>query len=563
MSTFSNPGFGRDQANLRVDNDADEVDVNLSHILMLYVGGTIGMKKNKEGVLRPARGYLAGRLAGLPQFHDPTQPLLTTPLSRFGKRIHYEIHEWHQLLDSSNMGMEDWIRIAEDIERNYNFYDAFIVLHGTDTMAYTASALSFMLENLSKPIILTGSQVPILEEPNDAVDNLLGALTIAGHYNIPEVCLYFNNKLMRGNRTSKVDASAFNAFNSSNFPNLVKAGSEIKVAWNLIRDPPSPTSSLLVHKEMNPNVGVLKLFPGITQATIKNFLQEPLEGCVMETYGSGNAPDNRKDFLEVLKAATDRGLVIVNITQCGKGTVKDSTYSTGQALANAGVISGFDMTTEAALAKLSFLLSNKDLTKEQVRKQMKRNLRGELTEPSGPTKYSLRDQVFFRAVSSALELSTQKTPEMNEIRKALLPILLCAAAGEGNILQLNALLLNGADVNGCDYELRTPLHVAAAFGHVEVVKFLIDRGANVNVIDRLGNTPLSEVQNLKNEELIEILKKNGAREIDLSTVPLPTSASTATLFGTPRLNSFLGVPPSISGPGSSPPGNEPVANGMA
>jgi lysophospholipase len=211
-------------------------------------------------------------------------------------------------------------------------------------------------------------------EPNDAAQNLLGAITIAGHFEIPEVCLFFDNKLMRGNRTRKTDALGFSAFSSDNFHELAKVGSgsifghsnvqsrqipnamikELEVAWGFIRDPPLPDHRPVFHRNLSEHIGVLKLFPGISETTIKNFLLPPLKGCVLETYGSGNAPDNRKEILAALQEASERGVVICNITQCLKGSVQDYTYATGIALAKAGVVSGFDMTTEAALAKLRY-----------------------------------------------------------------------------------------------------------------------------------------------------------------------------------------------------------------
>ena len=196
---------------------------DVSKVMILYTGGTIGMKITPRGYA-PAKGYLQKQLRSMPQFHDPSQPELTTPPSRLGRRVCYQIKEYEPLLDSSNMEYSDWVEIAEDIERHYDDYDAFIVLHGTDTMAYGTSALSFMLVNLAKPVIVTGSQLPLSEIRNDAVENLLGALALAGQYNIPEVGLYFRSQLFRGNRVRKVDASAFDAFASGDFPPLARVG---------------------------------------------------------------------------------------------------------------------------------------------------------------------------------------------------------------------------------------------------------------------------------------------------------------------------------------------------
>jgi 60kDa lysophospholipase len=218
------------------------------------------------------------------------------------------------LLDSSNMTMEDWVKIATDIEVNYRLFDAFIVLHGTDTMAYTASALSFMLENLGKTVIITGSQVPLSEVRNDAVDNLLNALTIAGHFVIPEVTLCFDNKIFRGNRCSKVNALDFSAFDSPNLRPLVNVGIYIDVSWQDVWKPRS-IDRFSAHKKMQPSVASLRLFPGITEATVRAFLSPPICGVVLETYGSGNAPSNRPELLKIIQEACERGIIIVNCSQ--------------------------------------------------------------------------------------------------------------------------------------------------------------------------------------------------------------------------------------------------------
>ncbi len=356
--------------------------MDLARVLVLHAGGTIGMKDSERGYV-PAPGHLESLLATLPQLHDAAHrierhgdmPVFVTPSTRLGQRVAFAVKEYEPLLDSSNMGMDDWARIAADIGRHYAAYDAFVVLHGTDTMAYTAAALSFMLENLGKTVILTGSQIPLGTARNDALDNLQGALTIAGHYCIPEVCLYFHHKLLRGNRAQKQDAAGFDAFASGNYPALVEVGVDVAVRWEAIL--PARGGELAVATAMNPNVAALRLFPGITSDTIANFLRPPLEGVVLETYGSGNAPDRRADFLDALRAATQRGVVVVNCTQCHRGTVT-TTYAAGTALGEAGVIGGADITPEAALTKLSYLLA-KRLPRDELCRQLQESLRGELT----------------------------------------------------------------------------------------------------------------------------------------------------------------------------------------
>lgn len=320
------------------------------------------MKRTPEGYA-PAPGYLKHRMSMMPELSDPTMP-------------DYVIHEYAPLLDSSEMTPENWLKIAQDIADNYDKYNGFIVLHGTDTMAYTASALSFMFNGLQKPVIITGSQIPFCEIRNDAGENLITALIIAADYAIPEVSLYFGNRLLRGCRSVKVNADGFDAFDSPNFLPLGIAGIDIEVNWDLIQDVSNSTDRLIVQKFIETSVGTLRLFPGISADIISNILRPPIKGLVLETYGVGNAPRN-SDFIEALKSAVKRGVVIVNCTQCLKGTVS-SVYATGSALAKAGVISGFDMTTEAALAKLFYLFSA-GYESEQVKEEMQKNLRGEMT----------------------------------------------------------------------------------------------------------------------------------------------------------------------------------------
>lgn len=467
-------------------------------------------------------------------------PSLITPPSLFGKRIRYSILEYDPLLDSSNMTMSDWVKICTDIEINYTLYDAFIILHGTDTMSFTASALSFMLEDLGKTVILTGSQVPLSEVRNDAVDNLLGALTIAGHYTIPEVGLFFANKLFRGNRSSKMDATDFNAFDSPNLQPLVHVGINIDVNWNSVLRPNS-IGKFKAHKRMVDNVATLRIFPGITGAAIKAFLQPPLAGVVLETYGSGNAPNNRKDILDAFKEASDNGVVIVNCTQCKKGLVTDL-YATGKALLAVGIVPGFDMTPECALTKLSYLLG-KSYTADQCRALMRKNLRGELTIPVQRTMFSYKQgmQGLVQSVASLLsradnhdgpnkkrklvslksnsnqlntdspivEGTAEETSysihkrggignlpaipdnELSNMETTLIPVLLCYAASIGEVKTISSIIEQYADsVNASDYSGRTALHVAASEGRPICVKYLLEHGANVYHRDNLSHSAL-------------------------------------------------------------------------
>jgi L-asparaginase len=332
------------------------------HIYIAYTGGTIGMQKSVHGFV-PVAGYMEKQLASMPEFHRPEMPL-------------YTIHEYTPLIDSSDMTPNDWQQIANDIRDNYDQYDGFVILHGTDTMAYTASALSFMLENLGKPVIVTGSQIPLAQLRSDGQANLLNALHIAANYPINEVTLFFNNQLMRGNRSTKAHADGFNAFTSPNLPALLEAGININISAGVEINKPAQGPFRVSNITPQP-VGVITMYPGISHEVIRNTLLQPVNAMILLTFGVGNAPQN-PPLLEQLKAASERGVIVVNLTQCLSGKVNMGGYATGCALADAGVISGFDMTPEAALAKLHYLLSQ-GLNYEQVKHKMQLVLRGEMT----------------------------------------------------------------------------------------------------------------------------------------------------------------------------------------
>lgn len=331
-------------------------------IYVAYTGGTIGMQQSSRGFI-PVPGFLTDTVKRMPEFYRPEMP-------------EFDIHEYHPVIDSSDMTPAHWLSIAKDIQANYQHYDGFVVLHGTDTMAYTASALSFMLENLQKPVIITGSQIPLAQLRSDGQVNLLNALYLAANYPIPEVSLFFNNQLFRGNRATKADADGFNAFASPNLPPLLEAGIHIKLLAGKLSN--STEALPLQVAEITPQpISVVTLYPGITTDVISNMLAAPVRALIIKSFGVGNAPQ-RPELLKVLENASNSGQVLVNCTQCFKGKVNMDGYATGNALRRAGVISGFDMTLEASLTKLHYLLS-KPLSPEQIRSQMQQDLRGELT----------------------------------------------------------------------------------------------------------------------------------------------------------------------------------------
>ena len=340
---------------------------NIPHILLIYTGGTIGMVKDyKTGSLQ---AFNFDKLLN----HIPEINHLNCSIDS----VSFEVP-----IDSSNMNPKNWITIAEIIETNFEKFDGFVVLHGSDTMSYTASAISFMFENLSKPIIFTGSQLPIGDLRTDAKENLITSIEIAsaqenGMPVVSEVCLYFEYKLYRANRTTKINAEHFQAFMSPNYPALCESGVHLKFFKQYLQK--APLHKLLkVRKELNSNIVILKLFPGITQNTVKSILNlEGIKGVILETFGAGNAPSNNW-FVSLLKEAIDKGIQIINVTQCAGGSVIMGHYETSVALGEIGVISGYDITTESALAKLMYMLGA-NIPKNEFKSIFETALRGEIS----------------------------------------------------------------------------------------------------------------------------------------------------------------------------------------
>ena len=336
-----------------------------SKVLIIYTGGTFGMIKNKAGVLVPFDFSLI--LEHLPTLRNLSLEL--TVIS-FGTPI-----------DSSNVNPEHWKVIAKIIYENYQTQDGFVVLHGTDTMAYTASALSFMLHGLEKPVIFTGAQLSIVEPRSDARENLITSLEIAsatkdGKAIVPEVCIYFGSELLRGCRSKKAESQHFDAFHSENYPPLAIAGVVMDYNWKMIRRTEDKLELQLLDK-LDTNVAILKLFPGISQGVVQQMVSIPgLQGLILETFGSGNSP-TIPWMKESIKSAIDRGIIVVNITQCPGGRVEQGKYETSRFLGDIGVISGRDMTSESAVTKLMIGLG--EFSKDQVPKYMATPVAGEIS----------------------------------------------------------------------------------------------------------------------------------------------------------------------------------------
>ncbi|MBP5635284.1 MAG: type I asparaginase [Bacteroidales bacterium] len=338
-------------------------------ILMIYTGGTIGMKADPvDQTLKP---------------FNFDQILEEVPeLGKFTCKI--DSYTFDPLIDSSDVEPSLWVALAELIRDRYGDYDGFVVLHGTDTMSFSASALSFMLEDLAKPVVFTGSQLPIGTLRTDGKENLISAVEIAsakgpdGRAVVPEVCIFFDALLLRGNRTTKVNAEGFHAFQSGNFPPLAEAGIQIRYNTAFIRRPPVPDAPLRIHTALDTRVSILKIHPGITPQVVRNILCGPqTRAVILETYGSGNALT--KDwFLDIVREAAAMDKILLNVTQCLTGSVNMDLYATGRHLKDAGVLSGLDLTTESALAKLFFLMGTTQ-DNVRVRQELQKDLRGEIS----------------------------------------------------------------------------------------------------------------------------------------------------------------------------------------
>ncbi len=335
---------------------------NEKRVLIIYTGGTIGMVESENGYA-PKKGCLRKVLNNYSELFSEGMPAC-------------ELIEFENLCDSSNISIADWTKMARCVEENYARFDGFVILHGTDTMAYTASALSFMLENLNKPVVLTGAQIPIGKARSDARDNLIGAVIIAGDGRASEVCVYFGGLLLRGNRATKVSSDEMQAFASPNHPQLASADIGIRYIDRLIRKDGSGELKVVEFSELP--IAVLKIFPGIQFKMFENIMTEELKGLVLEAFGVGNIPQYDMELIPLIKKAAANGTIIIVCTQCLRGTVQLGAYETSSALKRAGALCGYDMTVEAAVTKLRYLFA-KGYDTDEIKALMERDIRGELS----------------------------------------------------------------------------------------------------------------------------------------------------------------------------------------
>ncbi len=336
----------------------------MKRVCIINTGGTLGMDRGVDGY-EPVPGFLEKQLANIDELRRPGMPAI-------------ELIEYDPVIDSSNMAPDTWLKIARDIRQRYDQYDGFVVIHGTDTMAHTASALAFMFEGLGKPVILTGSQIPLIEVRNDARENLITAILLAVDDPVPEVCIFFGNRLLRGCRATKVSATSFGAFDSPNSPPLATVGTNVNVFKHRLRVP-AISQSLSVFPIEPQAIATFRLFPGVSSEVLDNVLRQPLVALILESYGVGTGPSKAADLLKVIRDACDCDTVIVSCSQSAHGRINQTSYATGTALFDAGVISGVDMTIEAALAKLHYLFTRFSDVAE-IKRLVGKNLAGELTE---------------------------------------------------------------------------------------------------------------------------------------------------------------------------------------
>ncbi|RYP66110.1 hypothetical protein DL770_008880 [Monosporascus sp. CRB-9-2] len=556
-----------------VDAGGAESKYPESRVLIIITGGTICMQPSAKGLV-PVEGFLENAMATRPSFNDMSErvPLsaikdgakitidsLRTPPSSYSKHIRYGALEFSPLLDSSSISSAGWAQIADAIKANYHLFDGFVVLHGTDSLAYSASALSFMLEDLGKPVILTGSQASIFALQSDAVDNLLGSLIVAGTFVIPEVCLFFHHTLFRGNRTTKVSASSFEAFASPNCDPLARVtGLGIDVNWQLVRRPTRLArfvDARTTHLD-TAHVACVRVFPGIKPRMVDSVLRVPnLRGLIIETFGMGNAPSvssgggsdspAEESLLSVIRAAVERGVTVVNVSQCAHGLVSPL-YAPGFALGAAGVVFGHDLTSEAALTKLSYLLAAEPpLAQAEVAELMARDLRGEMTERRVPsfTHPAARSLSFSLGPAREPGLPGAGGRGRNPISAADAAFTALGWAIRDADVDAVRDMLEGDEVGyqllkRADYAGNTAVHLAALAAAADpdprqgdgtmtatststrgsrhhtaaadVLKELLVRGASVHARNRANNTPLFLAQQAGNAECVALLKEAGA-----------------------------------------------------
>lgn len=464
------------------------------NVLIIYTGGTFGMMKTEDGYV-PKKNWLLSRLHWSKLFFDREfsekqggKEVSYTPETWNKHRLRWHLHEYEQLIDSSELNSRHFTVIAETVEENYEKYDSFIIIYGTDTMAYMASQLSFMFENLSKTVVITGAQIPISEWRNDSESNLIGAFTVA-EYRIPEVSLFFNGSLFRGNRSCKESSTTLRAFGSPNYPELAKFDVFLNYRKDLILKAPSAFDKFNVFKLLERRIAIIYVHPLTTQSIFLSAFKKA-KAIILQTYGMGNFPLSRVDLVEVIEDALlkyNKSVVIVS--QCRTGFVRSS-YASCCYFKKMGAILAEDMTIEAVIAKLSYVLG-KGYKGADVKKMMMTNLRGEISVDGDITGESLWDTGKILSLIGKSKDSEATPEDLNKVASLLQPVVIHSAAREWNINRLKELIEEGVDINAVDRNGFTALHIAVNNNDTKLVDFLINlKNVNLNLADSNGNSPL-------------------------------------------------------------------------
>ena len=502
--------------NININLNENLADIKEKKVLIFYTSGFFCMTLDEKNSFSYEKNFLFYYMCNHVNLCDKRftkenlnsklEPsgYLSTPKTLYGKRIFYRILELENIIDSINMTLDLWKKIGRILRDNYDDYDAFIVIHWIDTLVYTASILSFMFGNLNKPIIVTGSHIPISEMRTDAHTNLVDALILTGFFNIPEVSVLFGSELFRANRTIKIDNVNFTAYESPNFQPLAKLGVDIRVNWEIIMK--ESGEPICYFDDLSNNMSIVKIFPMISDEHFMTFFNSPIEAVIIETYGAGNIPINRPKIIETIREASQRGVIILNVSQCRKG-VASTSYETGKLLESLGVVFAGDITLECAMAKLSYLLGKK-FERKTICELLKTNLRGELT-PHKKEDFSHQSNTYINNFLNTLGIINEEN-ECKFLIDSLLPSIINQLIQQQNLEILKKIKNEISCLSFVEFSDKSPLHTAAKVGDELIMKFLMNfENLKINLLDNKKMTALNYACLYKKEKVARIIKNSG------------------------------------------------------